>query len=190
MILQSGTSLQSAAVGFRLGPVNAPSVAVSVKMMRFTPQLRHFHCELQRIDFARFDPAAHGNFAVLGVDSDHDFLRAEFFDETLCDFRILTGDRPENHAGNTGIEKKFRILFGTDSAADFAGDVHAFANPANRFHIDGMPRLGSVEVHKVNDFRSVVHPFDRLFRRIVAVDGLSGIISLKKTDHSVRRAYR
>lgn len=37
MILQSGTSLQSAAVGFRLGPVNAPSVAISVKMMRFTP---------------------------------------------------------------------------------------------------------------------------------------------------------
>ena len=34
----------------------------------------------------------------------------------------------------------------------------------------------------MNDFRSVVHPFDRLFRRIVAVDGLSGIISLKKTD--------
>ena len=160
MIRQEGTRRQSAPVGFRLGPVNAPSVAMSVKIIRVTP---------------------HSAIFTASVPASIPLVSSQPRTATLPS-RILAGDSAEDYAGDARIKQQFGILFRPDPAADFAGNVNARADAPDGLQIDRMPRPRAVEVDKVNDFRTVVPPFDGLFGGIVPVDSLSGVVALEQAD--------
>ena len=54
-------------------------------------------CQFKGIGGAGLDPAAGRHFAVLGINSHHDFFGTELTDERFCQLGIIAGDRAEDH---------------------------------------------------------------------------------------------
>ena len=144
----SETAAANSASAFEVRPAEhavAGDVGVDDRVERPVAELAR-HVEDRHL--GRFQPAVRCDFAVAGVEAEHDLLRV-CLGHLPHPHRVLQSARTEHDAGDADVQRRLDIGLRAQSAADLARDVDRLDDATDDRPVDRAAGLGPVEIDEV-----------------------------------------
>jgi hypothetical protein len=162
-----------------LGPANAPSRSISVKMIAAASRMpaREIECRHCR----RLGPAFDRDFAITRIDPDRDFPGE--FATALCD-KAGIGQRggPQDDARDTFAEPGLDGRKIADAAAELRRDAHRFEDRLDARRVHRLAGKGPVEIDEVEPATAGLGEASRLRGGIFVEDGCGAHLAAQQPD--------